>query len=92
VKKLAQALIAGSRELGIHIKTPNSSVGPLVVLHSNNVEAISARLAERNIIVSGRHEGLRISFHIHNTLDDVRAVLDVLKQHLDLMVREKETV
>ena len=34
VRTLAQALIQGARELGIHMKTPVDSVGPLVVLQS----------------------------------------------------------
>jgi len=91
IRKLAQALIEGARELGFRIKTPLDSVGPLVVLQSNNVEAVLARLAEQNIICSGRHDGLRISFHVHNTLDDVRAVLKVLKKCSELIVRERQT-
>ena len=52
VAALAQALIQGARELGIHIKTPLDSVGPLVVLQSHDVEKAIARLAEENIVVS----------------------------------------
>jgi selenocysteine lyase/cysteine desulfurase len=92
VRTLAQALIQGARELGIHVKTPLDSVGPLVVLRSSNVEKVIALLAEQNIIVSSRHDGLRISFHVHNTLDDVRQVLDALKKSMDLMVREGQPV
>jgi len=92
VRRLTQALIQGSRELGIRIKTPPDSVGPLVVLQSSNVEAVIARLDAQNIICSGRHDGLRISFHVHNTLDDVREVLKVLGQCSDLMVREDQMV
>jgi len=90
VKKLAQALIAGARELGIHVKTPESSVGPLVVLQSQNVDAVIAKLAAQNLVVSGRHDGLRISFHVHNTLDDVQQVLSAVKGCLDLMVLEHQ--
>jgi len=90
IQVLAQTLIAGARELGIHIKSPLSGVGPLVVLQCSNVEAVIARLAERNIVVSGRHGGLRVSFHVHNTLDDVQEVLHALKGCLDLMVREHQ--
>ncbi|HET9399600.1 MAG TPA: aminotransferase class V-fold PLP-dependent enzyme, partial [Candidatus Acidoferrales bacterium] len=79
IKRLAQALIAGAHDLGIHVKTPESSVGPLVVLQSRDVDAVIAKLAAQNIVVSGRHDGLRISFHVHNTLDDVQQVLSALK-------------
>ena len=90
IRLLAQTLIAGARELGIHIKSPLSSVGPLVVLQCQNVEAVIARLAERNIVVSGRHDGLRVSFHVHNTLEDVQEALRALEGCLDLIVRERQ--
>jgi len=32
---------------------------------------------------------LRIAFHVYNTLDDVGAVLGVLKQNLDFLVLDK---
>ncbi len=89
---LAQALIQGARGLGIRVKTPLDSVGPLVVLQSNNVDAVIAKLAEQNIVVSGRHDGLRISFHVHNTFDDVRQVLDALEKFPELMAHEEQAV
>jgi len=92
VRALAQALIQGARGLGIRVKTPLDSAGPLVVLQSSNVDAAIAKLAERNIVVSGRHDGLRISFHVHNTLDDVRQVLEALEKFPELMVHEERAV
>jgi selenocysteine lyase/cysteine desulfurase len=88
VFKLTQALLHGARELNIVAKTPADSAGPLVVLQMKDVNAMLARLAERAIIGSARHDGLRISFHVYNTLADVEAVLYVLKQNLDLTVRQ----
>ncbi|MGH9711598.1 MAG: aminotransferase class V-fold PLP-dependent enzyme [Candidatus Acidiferrales bacterium] len=92
VRALAQAMIQGARGLGIRVKTPLDSAGPLVVLQSTNVDAVIAKLADLNIVVSGRHDGLRISFHVHNTLDDVRQVLEALEKYRELMVREEQTV
>jgi len=86
VRALAQRLIEGARDLGIHSKTPPDSVGPLVVLQSSNVETIIERLASENVICSGRHDGLRVSFHVHNTQDDVNSVLEVLKENRRLML------
>ena len=34
-----------------------------------------------------RRDGVRFSFHVYNTLDDVNAALTVLEDNLDLMVR-----
>jgi selenocysteine lyase/cysteine desulfurase len=89
VADLAAALVRGAREMGIELKTPIDSVGPLVVLKSNDSNALVARLAAQQIVVSNRHDGLRIAFHVYNTLDDVGAVLGVLKRNLDLLVLEK---
>jgi selenocysteine lyase/cysteine desulfurase len=85
---LAAALVSGAREMGIELKTPIDSVGPLVVLRSKDADALVAKLAARDIVVSSRYDGLRIAFHVYNTTDDVEAVLRVLKQNLDLLVRE----
>jgi selenocysteine lyase/cysteine desulfurase len=86
---LAAALVSGAREMGIELKTPIDSVGPLVVLRSKDSDALVAKLAARDIVASCRYDGLRIAFHVYNTTDDVDAVLRVLKQNLDLLVRDR---
>ena len=88
IKTLTRALIDGARNLAIRIKTPLDSVGPLVVLQMKNAEAMVQKMAASNIVVSNRMDGLRVSFHLYNTLDDVRAVLDLLKQNSDLVVHD----
>jgi selenocysteine lyase/cysteine desulfurase len=86
IKKLAQSLLSCARELGIRAKTPSDSAGPLVVLHCKDSTLLVQTLAKSNIVASNRHDGLRISFHVYNTMDDVKAVVEVLKKHIDLMV------
>jgi selenocysteine lyase/cysteine desulfurase len=88
VNKLSQALIAGAKDLKIRIKTPADTCGPLVVLTMKDSEAAVRKFAARNIVVSNRMDGLRISFHMYNTLEDVRAVLDVLEKNIDLAVKQ----
>jgi selenocysteine lyase/cysteine desulfurase len=88
VAGLAQALMEGARKLEIKTKTPADTRGPLVVLQMKDVEKVVAILAKQNIVASNRMDGLRVSFHLYNNLDDVRAVLDVLAKNLDLTVRE----
>jgi selenocysteine lyase/cysteine desulfurase len=88
VTKLAQALIAGARDLKIRIKTPTDSCGPLVVLTMKDSEAAVKKFASRNMVVSNRMDGLRISFHVYNTLDDVREALEVLEENIDLAVKQ----
>jgi selenocysteine lyase/cysteine desulfurase len=44
------------------------------------------KLAENGIVASNRYDGLRISFHVYNTVDDVHAVVEILKKNINLMV------
>jgi selenocysteine lyase/cysteine desulfurase len=86
IKKLCDAMAQGLRALGIPIKTPLEHMGPMIVVKSANAEAVAAKLAERQIIASCKFDGLRLSFHVYNTIDDVRAVLKVLEENLDLVL------
>jgi len=86
IKKLTQSLLSCARDLGICSKTPADSAGPLVVLQCKDSTVLAQRLGESNIVASNRHDGLRISFHVYNTMDDVQAVAEVLKKNIDLMV------
>lgn len=85
---MTRALLDGVRELGIRSKTPSDSAGPLVVLQSKEADALVQKFAARNVVVSSRHDGLRISFHVYNTLDDVHAVLQLLEENLSQLVTE----
>jgi selenocysteine lyase/cysteine desulfurase len=86
VRNLTQQLLQSASEMGIVAKTPADSAGPLVVLQSKDASLLVKKLAESGIVASNRHDGLRISFHVYNTMDDVRAVMEVLKKNIDLMV------
>jgi selenocysteine lyase/cysteine desulfurase len=92
VKALAQSLLSCARDLGIRAKTPADSAGPLVVLQSKDSSLLVQKLAESNIVASNRHDGLRISFHVYNTMDDVKAVVEVLTKNIDLMVLDPANV
>lgn len=88
IKELTQSLLNSARNLGIQAKTPDDSAGPLAVLHATDSTLLVQKLAESGIVVSNRHDGLRIAFHVYNNLDDVKAVMEVLAQNLSLLVRE----
>jgi selenocysteine lyase/cysteine desulfurase len=92
IKKLAQSLLIRSQDLGIRAKTPSDSVGPLVVLQCKDSTLLVQKLAESNIVASNRHNGLRISFHVYNTMDDVNSVVEVLRKNIDLMVLDPASV
>ena len=61
-----RAFLDGARTLGIATKTPNTSVGPLVVLRADDPAAVLAHLTERGIVVSTRMDGVRFAFHVYN--------------------------
>jgi selenocysteine lyase/cysteine desulfurase len=86
IATLARALLNGSQQLGLHAKVSADSVGPLVVLQCIDAAALVEKLAAGGIVCSSRHDGLRLSFHVYNTLDDVQAVLRVLEKNLELLV------
>jgi selenocysteine lyase/cysteine desulfurase len=92
IKKLAQVLLSCARDLGICTKTPADSAGPLVVLQCKDSNLMVQKLAENGIVASNRHDGLRIAFHIYNTMDDVKAVVEVLKKNIDLTVLDPACV
>jgi selenocysteine lyase/cysteine desulfurase len=92
IKNLAQSLLSSANELGIHAKTPADSAGPLVVLQCKDSSLLVQKLAESDIVASNRHNGLRISFHVYNTMDDVKAVVKVLGRNIDLMVLSPASV
>ncbi len=92
VKRLTQSLLKYTAELGIVAKTPADSVGPLVVLQSKDSTLLVQKLAESDIVASNRHDGLRISFQVYNTMDDVQAVMEVLKKNLNLMMLDPASV
>ena len=57
------------------------------MLKATNADALVQKFAEDDVVLSSRHDGLRISFHAYNTTDDVQRVLSLLESNLDLLVR-----
>ena len=88
IKSLTAALLSGLQEMNVQIKTPLDSVGPLIVLRCKDSAELVRKLAEQQIVVSNRRDGLRIALHVYNTIEDVRAVLKALERHLNLLVLE----
>jgi selenocysteine lyase/cysteine desulfurase len=87
IAELTRAFLQGTRALGIASKTPDTSVGPLVVLRSTDSAALVNQLVARGIVVSARLDGVRFSFHAYNNRADVDAALTVLEENLHLLVR-----
>jgi selenocysteine lyase/cysteine desulfurase len=92
IKRLSLSLLSSARDLGIRTKTPSDSAGPLVVLQCKDSALLMQKLAESGIVASNRHDGLRVSFHVYDTMDDVMAVAEVLKKNVDLLVLDNANV
>jgi selenocysteine lyase/cysteine desulfurase len=92
IKRLAQSLLSCARDVGIRAKTPANSAGPLVVLQCKDSNLMVQKLAASDIVASHRHDGLRISFHVYNTMDDVKAVAEVLKKNINLLALDPASV
>lgn len=88
IQRLTQSLLSCALNLGIRVKTPPDSAGPLVVLQSKDSNLLVQKLAESGIVASNRQDGLRIAFHVYNTMDDVKAVAEVLQKNINLLVLE----
>jgi selenocysteine lyase/cysteine desulfurase len=86
IATLVRALLNGSQQLGLRAKVPAESVGPLVVLQCIDAAALVEKLAASGIVCSSRHDGLRLSFHVYNTLEDVQAVLRVLEKNIERLI------
>jgi selenocysteine lyase/cysteine desulfurase len=87
IAHLSSRFMEGLGALGIACKTPPSSVGPLVVVRSDQASELVARLTARDVLVSPRLDGVRFSFHVYNDLSDVNAALSALEENLHLTAR-----
>lgn len=87
VLDLNDRLIAGVDELGGTVTTPREREkhGALVCIRSMDVNALVAALDERGIVVSERDGNLRVSAHAYNTIEDIDAVLDALRENRELL-------
>ncbi len=92
VETLASRLISEASERGWQALTPEEPErrGPLVVLAASSctdATRVVETLNQRDIVVSARGSGLRVSFHYYNVPDDIDALLSVLDNHAGLMAR-----
>ena len=88
VRQLMSRFIAGARQRGLHLLTPEEPAdrGPLAMVRSTDAPKLVAALARDGILCSTRDGALRVSLHYYNTADDVDAVLTALDRHPELLV------
>ncbi len=91
IAMLTQEVLSSSREMGIQTKTVAESVGPLVVLRCHDAASLVEILAKHGIVVSNRHDGLRIGLHVYNTVEDIEALFSVFSDNTNLLRLEGDT-
>jgi selenocysteine lyase/cysteine desulfurase len=87
VGDLVGRLLDGLEELGARVATPRDPArrGPLVCVHSTDVDALVAALAAESIVASSREDKLRVAFHLYNVEEDVDRLLEALGRHRVLL-------
>jgi selenocysteine lyase/cysteine desulfurase len=87
VRALNELLVEGVDELGGVVVTPRvvEQRGALTCVASTDVDALVAAMTSRGIVTSSRDDNLRLSPHCYNTVEDVAAVLDVLRENRELL-------
>ena len=82
VQDLVDALHRGLDARGIAIDSPRERDrrSGITMVRVSDPSATAAALAEKNILVSARGDGLRVSLHYYNNEDDIERLLDALEQ------------
>ena len=83
VAHLLDELHRGLEARGIPIDSPRepSARSPITMIRVPDPPATTAALAERNVFVSARGEGLRVSVHYYNNEDDLETFFEVLTSY-----------
>ena len=89
--KIAAARVVTERDSNLMIVSASGvvirmDVSVIRALGRTTQGTLVQKLAETGIVASNRYDGLRISFHVYNTMDDVQAVVEILKKNIDLLV------
>jgi selenocysteine lyase/cysteine desulfurase len=71
-----------ARDIPIDSPREHSARSPITMIRVPDPKATATALAERNVFVSARGEGLRVSVHYFNNEDDLEAFLEALAPHL----------
>lgn len=84
VHVLTTALLKGLRNLGLPVITPDEpgAHGASVAFEASDSETLTNRLAKEGVLAWGGVGRVRFSFHGFNALDDVSAILTVLRKAL----------
>jgi selenocysteine lyase/cysteine desulfurase len=87
IMALTGACMDRMTEAGCKLATPRQDArrGPLVAVRSRDDNALVARMAERDVVVSCRDGNLRAMFHAYNDDSDIDRLVEGLMANRDLL-------
>jgi selenocysteine lyase/cysteine desulfurase len=82
VLQLSAYAIDLAEDKKFEVITPKEKRAGIVVIKVKKPKEITSRLAQRNIIVSPRGEGIRISTHFYNTEEEIEKTINSISQEV----------
>ena len=82
VDSLSTHTIKLAKENGLEVITPEKKKAGIVVIKVKNPKKAADYLLKKNIIVSPRGDGVRISTHFYNTYDEIEKAIREIKNYL----------
>ncbi|MGC9105298.1 MAG: aminotransferase class V-fold PLP-dependent enzyme [Thermoprotei archaeon] len=79
VLELSRYAIRRLTEEGYEVITPVNKRAGIVVFRQKDPQAVVKELLKRNIVVAARGEGVRVSTHFYNTVDEIETLISALK-------------
>jgi selenocysteine lyase/cysteine desulfurase len=82
VLQLSAYAIDLAEDKKFEVITPKEKRAGIIVIKVKKPKEITSRLAQRNIIVSPRGEGIRISTHFYNTEEEIEKTINSISQEV----------
>lgn len=82
IQYLSSYVIKIANERGLEVITPENKKAGIVVIKIKNPRKASEYLLRKKIIVSPRGEGIRISTHFYNTLEEIESAINYIIYYL----------
>jgi selenocysteine lyase/cysteine desulfurase len=80
ISLLTKRALPALTNLGLNVTTPSDSQGPMVAIETDDLYPLLEHLKQRKILIAGRNNLFRVSFHAYNSIDDVDALLDAMQE------------
>ncbi|MEM4138932.1 MAG: aminotransferase class V-fold PLP-dependent enzyme, partial [Sulfolobaceae archaeon] len=81
VLRLSRLVIEEAKSKGLEVITPIDKRAGIVIISARDPKAIVEKLYEKNIIVSARGGGIRISTHFYNTEEEIKKTINIISKY-----------